>query len=82
MRTFVSLTLWCESAVQPWCSVMKTLKNQLRTMKIPHGAARALERTLLRYGTNPCTGMYIGSISNTAFVAFAYFLVAAELLKK
>ena len=82
MRTFVLLTLWCESAVQPWFSVMKTLKSQLRTMEIPHGAAHALERILLRYDTNPCTGMYIRSISRTAFVAFAYLLVAAELLKK
>ena len=51
-------------------------------MKIPHGAARALERTLLRYDANPCTGMYVGSISNTVSIAFAYFSVAAELLKK
>ena len=82
MRTFVLLTLWCESAVQTWCRVMKTQKSQLRTMKIPHGAARALERTILRYDTNPCTGMYIRSISSTAYTAVAYFLVAAELLKK
>ena len=61
---------------------MQTLKMTLETLKPPHGAARALERTLLRYDTNPCTGMYIMSISNTALIAFAYFLVAAELLKK
>ena len=47
-----------------------------------HGAARALERTLLRYDTNPSTGMYIRSISSTAYMAVAYFLVAAELIKK
>ena len=58
---------------------MKTLKSD---MQIPHGAARALERTLLRYDTNPCTGMYIRSISNTASIAVAYFLVVDELLKK
>ena len=56
---------------------MKTLQSQLRTMKIPHGAARALERTILRYDTNPCAGMHIRSISSTAYTAVAYFLVAA-----
>ena len=61
---------------------MKTLKMTFETLKPPHGAARALERTLLRYEANPCTGMYIGSISNTAYTAVAYFFVSAELLKK
>ena len=57
-------------------------KMTFETTEIHHCAARALEHTLLRYATNPCTSMYIRSISNTAYTAVAYFYVAAELLEE